>query len=103
MVYGPRASYGSGIPIDAKLSTVIKDFQWKWPPARTEAQLEIHTLICGTIIPRDSEDKACCLGGNGIFHTGNTWNWLRNHDLKVIGLILYGLRISYLRRDLFVS
>lgn len=47
--YGPRILFGTclpmdaklGLPMDAKLDTVIHDIQWKWLAARTDEQLEL--------------------------------------------------------------
>lgn len=54
--YGPSIVHCAGLPYDAKLSIVI--VEWHWPPARIEALLEIQSLLCGVINPKDSDDKA---------------------------------------------
>lgn len=48
----------TGIPRDAKQAAVIRHSQWYWPPSRSAAMLEIQTLICDNISPKDTDDQA---------------------------------------------
>lgn len=45
-----------GIPVYAKLSTVISRLEWHWPPARSDDILEIQIQLYDTIFPCLADD-----------------------------------------------
>lgn len=43
--YNMRTMYDMGLPINSKLSVVIHETEWVWPPARFDDKVEIQTLL----------------------------------------------------------
>lgn len=75
---GPRLVITSGLHIKDKLSAVIVGLEWHWPHARSDDFLKLWSLLCGVISPQDSDDVAQWVPSvTQVFHTGATWNWLR--------------------------
>lgn len=50
-VYGPSSALVLRLHLEAKLSSVITEYQWH--PVRTDTLLEIQTLLYDSIAPKD--------------------------------------------------
>ena len=55
--YRRRIVYDSAISIDTEtiVAAVIQDNDWKWPPARSEDLVQIQSVICGVLFPKQQE------------------------------------------------
>jgi hypothetical protein len=79
--YGFWIVYDSGISIDAKLADVLQNDNWIWPPARSEALVDIQSQLPGITIGAD--DVPVWKSIRGIYSCSETWNSLRNKAPKV--------------------
>lgn len=82
-IYPTRVVFNSGISLYARLSSVITDGTWTWPPART---CELSDIINSLdhMLPSPLPDTiAWLLSTSKSFHLGSTWNAIRNPHPKV--------------------
>jgi hypothetical protein len=80
-IYGFRIVYDFGIGIDAKLSTVLKNGNWIWPPARSEALVHIQSQLPDIAI--GEADIPVWKSRRGTYSCSVTWNSLRTKAPEV--------------------
>lgn len=82
--YSPRKIYDASRHTDAKLCNVIKDSNWNLLVARSEALVEIQSLLFDIQPNNNLDDKAkLVLSKLGIYHVGSNWNYLGTHSQPV--------------------
>lgn len=70
--------YDSNLPLNAKLSAVIRGSNWCWPPAQSDDLVEIQYQLCGIQPNSDAKDLAVWAPSSSeIYNSIDTWNWLR--------------------------
>jgi hypothetical protein len=74
--FGYRAIYDSGFSIDAKLSNIIRNEDWFWPLARSEAIVEIQSSLPD--IQLGGDDLPVWDSRNGKYSCAETWEKLRS-------------------------
>jgi hypothetical protein len=92
--------YDSGIPLDAKVSKIIKDSDWYWPFARSNSIVEIQGKLPEILIR--GADLAVWQSSNGAYSCAITWDQLRV-KLSVVAwwkLVWHPLAIS--RHSFFI-
>ena len=65
-------TYVVGIPLDAKVSIIIRNSKWKWAITNTRESIEIREDILQLLI-RDS--LSWNASPTGKFHMGRTWKF----------------------------
>jgi hypothetical protein len=74
-MYGFRIVYDSGLPLKAKLAAIIKDGDWFWTSARSDALVEIqsqlHKVVLGVV------DLPIWDSRNGKYSCADTYGKLR--------------------------
>jgi hypothetical protein len=80
--YGSRVIYDAGSKIDHKLSTVIRDQDWCWQPARYEDLVYIQSSL--HLVPIGIKDEPICTASKkGIYTYAETWNAIRRKGMDV--------------------
>jgi len=73
--FGFCAVHDSSIPLDAKVSKIIKGGDWYWPFARSNTIVEIQSRL--PVILIGGEDLAVWHSPNGAYSCAATWDQLR--------------------------
>jgi hypothetical protein len=73
--FGSRAVHDSGIPLDAKVSKIIKGGDWYWSFARFNTIVDIQSRLPEILI--GGEDLAVWHSPNGAYSCAATWDQLR--------------------------
>lgn len=68
---------------DVKLSQVIQDTDWRWPAARSEEMVELHTLLCDMRPNLEQDRDFWTPSSSGLFHVGATWQKIRHLHAKI--------------------
>lgn len=93
---GPQVICTSGIPIHAKLSTVISNGQWNWPPVRSQEMAQLISSATSFITIGGLCDIAQWLPTKSHSFTINSaWNFVRAHSPKVAWSCLAGSKVSF--------
>jgi hypothetical protein len=74
--YGFRVVFDARSRLDAKLSSVISNGQWNWPPARSEQLVGIQSDLCFVNLGNLDKPK-WLISKDGKFSTAATWEGLR--------------------------
>jgi hypothetical protein len=75
--YGFRPIYDAGSQINAKLSSVIRDHHWNWPPARSDVLVSIQSQL--SLVPLGDSDQAWwSISKSGKYTCNETWDHIRN-------------------------
>lgn len=84
--YGPRIAYDAGLPINAKVSQVINNGQWKWAYPCTWELREIILEHPPDYLPNPvvADEFMWMASKNKIYNAAATWNALREKSPKVI-------------------
>ncbi|GKV34604.1 hypothetical protein SLEP1_g42967 [Rubroshorea leprosula] len=84
-VYGDSVMKSSGLPYNAKVSTVVQGNYWNWPLARSQQLVQIQMALFDKLYPKEGvKDSIIWLPSrSGTFNTGSTWHWLRERQDKV--------------------
>jgi hypothetical protein len=80
--YGFRIIYDSQSRIDTKLASVLRNEDWHWKPARSEALVDIQSRLSKGHL--GAFDKSIwTIARKGIYVSANTWNFLQKKKLVV--------------------
>jgi hypothetical protein len=79
--YGFWIVYDSGIGIDAKLSAVLQNGNWVWPPTRLEVLVDIQSQLSSIAI--GVADILVWKSRKGVYSCSETWNTLRTKAPEV--------------------
>jgi hypothetical protein len=79
--YGFRMVYDSGIGLDARVSSVLQNGNWVWPPARSDHLVDIQSRLSG--IDLGDVDMPVWKSKSGVYSCAETWNLVRVHYPKV--------------------
>jgi hypothetical protein len=79
--YGFQIVYDFGIGIDAKLSAILQNGNWIWPPARSEVLVNIQSQLLGIAI--GEADVPMWKSRMGVYSCLKTWNSLRTKVSEV--------------------
>lgn len=97
--HGFREILDSGLPLQAKVSSIIKEGHWALPPTRCRVLLELQG---SSDLPSTSEDEIVWIPSkNRAFNASATWNFLTIHSLLVPWYSLVWFNGS-LRRHSFI-
>jgi hypothetical protein len=81
--FGHRIIYDSGFPLQSKLEVVIKNGEWFWPLARSDALVEVQSKLHE--IELGVADLAVLNAKNGQYNCADTWEKLREVHSVVDG------------------
>jgi len=79
--YGYRIVYDTGSNLDARVSSVLIDRRWVWPPARSDLIVEIQNRLCDVAI--GERDIPVWKTSRRIYSYYETWNCLRTKFTEV--------------------
>ncbi|XP_062166142.1 uncharacterized protein LOC133872568 [Alnus glutinosa] len=79
--YGHRVVHDAGSTIGNKLSTVIRDGEWCWPPARSKNLVELQSRLLEVSL--GGTDVLVWKNGIGKYNCVDTWNALREKEPRV--------------------
>jgi hypothetical protein len=79
--FGYRAVYDSGLSMNAKLCTIIRNGEWYWPFARSDNIVEIQCNLPD--IRLGGEDELIWESRNGKYSCADTWENMRSRSQEV--------------------
>lgn len=72
--YGSHAIYALGLPLYAKLSSVISNSQWSWPAVRSTDIAEIISLAAEIVRGQNLDTAIWLASKNAFFSVCSAWN-----------------------------
>lgn len=81
-VYGLWVVYDAGSKLEARLSSMIHERDWFWPPARSENLVAIQRLLPEVAI--GDADKPVWNSKEGCYSCADTWESIRFKLPKVV-------------------
>ena len=68
--------------MDAKFSSLVRDKNWGWSPARSDDLVAIQSKL--SLVKFVEEDRSLWIPSKSCkFTTSETWNYIRKSSLKV--------------------